>query len=132
MVDAQCYDQYVRPKHEMTWVNWIPCIIAFFGWCLLVVVPVQNLTLETDDEYDTKVSYFARGWTFASIFILFAAGITGCALLIVDLAKHHKEFKWGALVTLFHPLLIILSSFLIFLGRIYGDKLAIGEDDSVF
>ena len=94
------------------------------------IVPVENLTLETDHEHDVKVSYFARGWVFAAIFILFAAGITGCSLLIVDLAKHKKQFVWGALVTLFHPMLVTLSAIFMFMGRVYGDKLKIGEDDS--
>ncbi len=129
LIDAQVYCNYVLQSKDMTVVNWIPCMIAFVGWILLNIVPVNHLILDSDHEHDRRVVYFARGWLFVAIFILFAAGITGCSLLIVDLGKHHKKFVWGALVTLFHPMLITLSGMCMLFGRIYGDSLKLGGDD---
>jgi cytochrome bd-type quinol oxidase subunit 2 len=103
-------------------------MIAFVGWVLLTITPVQNLTLETDDEHDKKVANFARAWVFVAILILFASGVVGFILTLVDLTKYRKEYVWGALVSLFHPMLVIISAFCIFFGRIYGDQVKFGED----
>lgn len=127
-IDAQVYCTYVLKTHDVTWLNWIPCMIAFVGWVLLTITPVQNLILETDDEHDAKVANFARGWVFAAILILFTSGVVGFILTLVDLAKYQKEYVWGALVSLFHPMLVIISAFGIFFGRIYGDQVKFGED----
>lgn len=132
LVDAQVYGTVIRKDREFGVINWIPAIVALAGWILLVIVPPQNLTIETDHKHDRKVAFFARGWTMAASLVLFTASFLGLALMVVELSHprfNRSTYVWGSVVTFLHPLLVTLSGFIFYMGRVLGDKIGIGQKD---
>lgn len=79
LIDAQVMNDHVNTNKEMNFLNWLPSIFSFFGWIGLNLVPPENLVPNSDHPHDLRVVWFARIWTFISMFILFGSGVAGLA-----------------------------------------------------
>jgi hypothetical protein len=115
----------------------VDTVIIFSNEYLLIrlnVVPPRNLFIDSDHEHDTRIRTFAIGWTFVAILLLFGSGIAGAAIMITQLVKEGNVYNWGHVTTLYvlifysnnqyrlFPILTMLSAFVFFFGRLYGDK----------
>ncbi|KAF0980770.1 hypothetical protein FDP41_013253 [Naegleria fowleri] len=122
-------DSQLIPNSESTFVNWIPSIICAIGFVLVNIVPKDNLFLETDHEHDVKVVYFARGWLFFGLFIVFGGVISGSVIMIVNLVDAEKKMAWCAVAPFLHSLFACIGTLIFFVGRVFGKKLRCGESD---
>jgi len=135
LIDAQVVSKSgPNPPNEMDFLNWLPSIFAAIGWVGINLVPPENLVPTSDHEHDMRIVWFARIWTFVSMFVLFGSAVAGLAIMIKLLTDQTKVFVFGKIVTMLHPMIAIISAFMFFAGRVFGDKMKCGdqEEDQVF
>ncbi len=135
LIDAQVYDLQVfmpskdkdKQFQEVVFWNWLPAIPCFFGFFFLQIIPRDNLIMDSDDDDDRKVVWRNRIFVLIAVVVLFVGLIIGAAVMISDFAKPEKLNIYGKIVTMLHPMLITLAALVMFLGKLFGDKLRFGN-----
>ena len=67
---------------------------------------------------------------FIAFFILFLSIIIGIIVLVVYVTKENMKNAWGHATALIHPILILFSALIYFLGKLFGGKLKFGHDEN--